>query len=105
MHNAVKSGSSALMLLGALAAAGPASAIDPPPPGRLLASHCAQCHGTDGRAVRFKSLAGKDNIYNELRQMQFSDKNKIMHLQARGYTDEQARLIGDYYASIPEHAD
>ena len=45
------------------------------PPGRLLASNCFQCHGTDGRGG-FDRLAGKSSneIYNELREMKAENK-------------------------------
>ncbi|WP_425485618.1 c-type cytochrome, partial [Hydrogenophaga aromaticivorans] len=40
------------------------------PPGRLLASNCFQCHGTNGRGPGFERLAGEsaDEIYDELRE-------------------------------------
>ena len=46
-------------------------------PGRLLASNCFQCHGTDGRGDgTFERLAGKSasEIYNELREMKAENK-------------------------------
>ncbi|MBL8251731.1 MAG: hypothetical protein JNK31_08695 [Candidatus Competibacter sp.] len=80
------------------------SAEAAPPPGRLLASQCAQCHGTNGRAVGdMDSLSGESaqEIYEELLEMKNStDLNDIMHRQAKGYSDAQIRLIADYYGSM-----
>lgn len=73
-----------------------------PPPGRLLASQCAQCHGTDGRAVGdMDRLAGENfnELWEEMLEMKYSgDTGDIMHRQAKGYTEEQIRLIAQYYA-------
>ncbi|HEX6945231.1 MAG TPA: cytochrome c class I [Casimicrobiaceae bacterium] len=76
--------------------------IPPPPPGRLLASNCFQCHGTDGRGG-FEELAGKsaNEIYSELKEMQRrSEANDLMVPHAKGYTDEQLRAIGGYFATV-----
>ena len=42
-----------------------------PPEGRLLASNCFQCHGTDGRSG-FEEINGKSSteIYSKLKEMQ-----------------------------------
>lgn len=72
------------------------------PPGQLLASQCAQCHGTEGQGPGFEALAGKSDLYQEL--IDFKYKNpveNIMQRQARGYTDEQLGLIADYLAQLP----
>lgn len=73
-----------------------------PPPGRLLASNCFQCHGTDGKGSgTFETLAGKSasEIYNELREMKAENKRgEIMTIHAVGYTDAQLRAIADYFA-------
>jgi cytochrome c553 len=78
------------------------------PPGRLLASQCAQCHGTDGNGPGFDELAGMsaNEMYNELREMKYrSYVESIMDRQARGYTDAQLQLISDYFASLPGTGD
>jgi len=73
-------------------------------PGRLLASQCAQCHGTNGHSVSdIDGLAGESaqEILEELREMQASsDTDDIMHLQAKGYTDEQLQQIANYFATL-----
>ena len=79
-----------------LLAAVPASAE----PGRLLASQCAQCHGTNGAGPGFEQIAGKD-IFNDLMDMKYRPIEGIMDRQARGYTDEQLRLISDYLSTQP----
>ena len=70
-----------------------------PPAGRLLASNCFQCHGTNGAGPGFDNIAGKsvDEIYKELREMRAENPgNDIMKAHARGYTDEQLRQISTY---------
>ncbi len=83
---------------GAIAQTPPAT----PPPGRLLASNCFQCHGTDGKTEdTFAKLAGKSSseIFNELREMRVENKRgEIMTIHALGYTEAQLRAIADYFA-------
>jgi len=75
-----------------------------PPAGRLLASQCAQCHGTNGRAVGdMESLAGESarELYEEMLEMKNSnDTSDIMHRQAKGYSEAQLWLIAQYYAGL-----
>ncbi len=74
--------------------------------GRALAANCFQCHGTDGRAVPgVPSIAGKDDVANKMIELKRkTNLRDIMVLQARAYTDAELRLMGDYFASVPEHA-
>lgn len=69
-------------------------------PGRLLASQCAQCHGTTGAGPGFEEIAGKD-IFRDLIEMKYRPVEGIMDRQARGYTDEQLQLISDYLSTLP----
>ena len=71
-----------------------------PPPGRLLASNCFQCHGTNGSGG-FERLTGESasEIYNELKEMQTKTPPKMMDMHARGFTDAQLKLIADYFAA------
>jgi len=74
-----------------------------PPAGQLLASQCAQCHGTGGNGPGFDELAGKNagDLYNDLRDMKARNQiESIMDRQARGYTDAQLRLISDYLSTL-----
>jgi len=69
--------------------------------GRLLASNCFACHGTDGRSSGgFDRLAGEsvNEIVEEMREMRTEDEG-IMTVHALGYTDEQVRLLAQYFAS------
>jgi cytochrome c553 len=50
-------------------------------------------------------LAGKSamEIYEELLEMSKKPANTdVMHVQARGYTDAQMRLIADYFSQLPK---
>lgn len=71
--------------------------------GRLLASNCFQCHGTNGTGG-FERLTGEsaNEIYGELREFASGkeDPNGIMAAHAMGYTDEQMRAIANYFASV-----
>lgn len=91
------------VLLGGLLAAGTAFAqtTTTPPAGRLLASNCFQCHGTNGSGG-FERLAGMsaNEIVGELREMRLKSAPDIMEVHARGYTDAQLRLIGNYFAKL-----
>lgn len=93
-----------ILLATALAAPALAHAQTPAPvspPGRLLASNCFQCHGTDGRGG-FDQIAGKSSaeIVKELKEMRAENKpGEIMNRHAAGYTDAQLKLIGDYLAT------
>lgn len=73
------------------------------PPGRTLAAQCAQCHGTNGNGPGFDELAGKSahELYSELQEMKARPVEGIMDRQARGYTDEQLRLISEYLSTLP----
>ncbi|MBK6508402.1 MAG: hypothetical protein IPG06_02405 [Haliea sp.] len=74
------------MALGGLAATTVSAA---PPAGQLLASQCAQCHGTNGGGPGFDSIAGKsaDDLYGDLIDMKYTTQiESIMDRQARGYT-------------------
>ena len=82
-----------------LATAAPAQTV---PAGRLLASNCFQCHGTNGKGPGFDRLAGKSasDIYHEL--IEFRDGKQgpgIMARHALGYSDAQLREIAAYFAT------
>lgn len=89
---------------GLLAFAGLTQAADPNL-GRNLAATCANCHGTNGHAVRgggLEALAGipKDRTRQKLADFKSGDKPaSIMHQIAKGYTDEQLDLIAAYLAT------
>lgn len=72
-----------------------------PPPGRLLASNCYQCHGTNGsggvETIRGESVS---EIYNELKEMQRKSTPKMMDMHARGYTDAEIKLLATYLSTL-----
>lgn len=76
-----------------------------PPEGRLLASNCFQCHGTDGRSG-FEEINGKSSteIYSKLKEMQRKQPGSgdwdIMVPHAKGYTDAQLLKISQYLSTI-----
>ena len=66
------------------------------PPGRLLASNCAQCHGTTDTAPGFDKLTGKsaNKLFNKLKEFQSgSEGENIMARHAMGFTDAQLREL------------
>jgi cytochrome c553 len=73
---------------------------------QLLASQCAQCHGTYGRSVRdIESLAGKSygSLYSDMMEMRTEGRpSEIMEHQAFGYTPQQIERIALYYSSLSE---
>jgi cytochrome c553 len=76
-----------------------ASALAAPPAGQLLASQCAQCHGTNGYGPGFDKLAGMSarELSSEMREMKTrTNAEGIMDRQAHGYTDTQIQLIATY---------
>jgi len=87
-----------------LAPAAPAQTTAPPA-GRLLASNCFQCHGTDGRGG-FEQINGKSSteIYSKLKEMQSKQPGTedygIMIPHAKGYTDDQLLKISQYLSTI-----
>lgn len=72
-----------------------------PPKGRLLASNCFQCHGTNGSGG-VEKLAGKSasEIYKELKEMQQKTTPKMMDMHARGYTDAEINQLANYLATL-----
>lgn len=90
----------------ALATAASQAVYGEPSSGQLLASQCAQCHGTNGTGG-FEAIAGKNaaSLYEELLEMKARPVENIMDHQARGYTDEQLWLIAEYFATLPSSGD
>jgi cytochrome c553 len=81
------------------AAAAPAQVTIPS--GRLLASNCFQCHGTNGKGPGFERLSdkGANEIYRELKEYQSGDEgNGLMARHAWGYSDAQLRALSQYLA-------
>ncbi len=91
---------SALLLL---AAAAPAAHAQDALLARNLAATCANCHGTNGQARGdMKPLAGlsAEKILAAVADYKSgAQPATIMHQIAKGYTDEQMRLIAGYFAA------
>ncbi|WP_439859320.1 c-type cytochrome [Pseudomonas sp. MBLB4136] len=84
-------------------AAEPAEPVAGPPAGRLLATQCFQCHGTNGQSQsQIDSIDGEDadDLLEDLLEMKASDEVSVMNQQAKAYSDEELRLIADYLGSI-----
>jgi sulfide dehydrogenase cytochrome subunit len=76
-----------------------------PPAGQLLASQCAQCHGTNGGGPGFDEIAGKsaNDLYGDLLEMKYTTQiESIMDRQARGYTDAQLYDLSNYLSTLPQ---
>ena len=94
------------MLL-AIAAATPAAAQNAAAlQTRALAATCANCHGTDGRAVAnaaVPGLAGMPAGYMAEQLKTFKAGTRpatVMHQLAKGYSDAQIDQIAAYFAAL-----
>jgi len=71
--------------------------------GRNLAAACANCHGTNGRALGgMPALAGMPSDRLARTMSEFRSRARpatVMHQIARGYTDEQIRRIAEYFSA------
>jgi sulfide dehydrogenase cytochrome subunit len=69
---------------------------------RALASGCAACHGTNGKAQDpMPVLAGKSRQYIVERLQSFKSglrQATIMHQHAKGYSDDQIAMLADYFS-------
>jgi cytochrome subunit of sulfide dehydrogenase len=71
------------------------------PRGQILALSCASCHGTDGKSEGIMpGFYGKSQVYLENAMKQFKNDERystVMGRHAKGYTDEEIKLIADYF--------
>lgn len=73
---------------------------------RALAATCAQCHGSDGRAVEGQALArlaGQPKAYLMTQLLAFRSGQRpatIMHQITRGYSQEQLDEVATYFAGL-----
>lgn len=71
---------------------------------RSLAATCANCHGTDGKAVQgtaMTQLAGLPRDYIVAQMQAFRDGKRpatVMHQLAKGYSNEQIDALATYFA-------
>jgi cytochrome subunit of sulfide dehydrogenase len=101
-------GSFVLFLLCAFMSAAPAGA-QTSDAGRNLAAACFTCHGTGGNSVGGvpPSLAGRaeTELFQIMKDFQSGKRPAtVMHQQARGYTDEQLKLLTAYIATLKPEA-
>jgi cytochrome subunit of sulfide dehydrogenase len=73
--------------------------------GRNLSATCANCHGTNGNARgEMKPLAGMPAAKLLAAVSDYKNGNQpatIMHQIAKGYTDEQMKLIAAFFEAQP----
>jgi len=102
MHSPLLRAAPFLFLTATLGAVTPVSAQDPNL-ARNLAATCANCHGTNGQARGdMKVLAGVSAEKTIAMMAAYKSGNPpstIMHQIAKGYTDEQIKLIAGYFAA------
>ena len=107
MHKTLRAALALPLLAAGLAGASAVQAQTPaaahPHLARNLAATCANCHGTNGQARGdMKNLAGvaADKIVAMMADYKAGNQPAtIMHQIAKGYTDEQIRLIAGYLAA------
>lgn len=89
-----------MVFVGGLALSGAAWAATPS--AVMLANTCAACHGTGGSSVaQIPSLAGAPAEYFVETMKAFKNgarKATVMDRVAKGYSDEEIALMGDYFA-------
>jgi cytochrome c553 len=77
---------------------------------RSLAATCAQCHGTDGRAVAGATvppLAGRPAAFLTEQMNAFKNgarQGTVMPQLAKGYDDAQIARLADYFAGLKAEA-
>lgn len=72
--------------------------------GKILASTCFACHGTDGRSNgSIPSIYGYpvETLYRNMKSFQDGSRPAtVMNRHAKGYTDEEIKLIAEYLSNI-----
>lgn len=98
---------SSLLAVGAAARASNGASDSVPEPilrGRMLSFSCASCHGSDGKSAgAVPSFYGKSPEYLEISLKDFRSGKRystVMGRHAKGYTDEEIRLIAEYFGSV-----
>jgi sulfide dehydrogenase cytochrome subunit len=88
----------------AAAAAAGARSSDINPRGLVLSLSCSSCHGTDGKSVGIiPPINGKTAAYIESAMLAFKSGARystVMSRHAKGYTDEEIRLIAEYFGRL-----
>ena len=72
---------------------------------KSLAATCANCHGTNGKAVEGSSvvsIAGIDRAYMVAQMKAFKTGTRpatVMHQLSKGYSDAQIETLATYFAA------
>jgi sulfide dehydrogenase cytochrome subunit len=72
---------------------------------RTMAASCANCHGTDGKAISgsaVPSLAGMDKSYFIAQMLAFKAGTKpatVMTQLAKGFSNAQIEVLATYFAA------
>jgi sulfide dehydrogenase cytochrome subunit len=73
--------------------------------GEMLSASCAGCHGTDGHSPgSIPDISGKSAEFIRTSLQEFSSgerESTVMGRQAKGYSDEEIRLIAEYFEKQP----
>ena len=94
-----------LLAFSATAVSLSALAQQPADNGRLLASNCFQCHGTNGVNGAFGNLAGvpQKDLLDKLNDMRLKPAGaNLMAPHARGYTNTDLYWITYYFSRLPK---
>lgn len=71
--------------------------------GVMLSNSCAACHGTDGKSPgAIPSIHGKSAQFISQALIEFragTRPSTVMGRHAKGYTDEEIKLIAEHFAS------
>lgn len=72
--------------------------------GTMLSNSCSACHGTDGKSPgAIPGIYGKSAKFLTQALTEFRSGNRqstVMERHARGYSDQEIKLIADYFASL-----
>jgi len=74
------------------------------PRGLVLSLSCSSCHGTDGKSVGIiPPIYGRSAAYIENAMLAFKSGARystVMSRHAKGYTDDEIRLIAEYFGRL-----
>ena len=91
-------------LIGLFLLAGLSTAIAEITQGAMLSNSCAACHGTDGKSPgAIPSIHGKSAEFITQALTEFragSRPSTVMGRHAKGYSDEEIKLIAEHFASL-----
>ena len=72
--------------------------------GAMLSNSCSACHGTDGKSPgAIPGIYGKSAqfISQSLKDFRSGSRSStVMGRHAKGYSDNEIKLIADYFASL-----